>query len=159
MNLYHENASLYAIVSACLKLINEERSRLQRTKSQVPATSELWFLETGLKSISSNGDFLTWVEEKFSPQLEKHRSTPNPHPDSNPHLNRIFDSLALEIAKQVSGSDSFDKENQDFIVAMIKQETIEKHRESSPSTPLIYSDDEMNARGQNWSDAIRPTKF
>ena len=144
MLLYPENPGLYAIINACLTQIKNERPYLRKTKSQIPATSELWFLESGLKMIKSDGELLTWIKETFSPQLNKQRS------NLNVHVARIFESLAIEIINQLRQSDHYDQETRDSIEKLIGSEC--------PLTPIIKNCPDENVIDQNWSDTINIMK-
>lgn len=148
-----EYQQLQRIISACLNTISEERSGLRKTKSQIPATSELWFLETQLKGVNTIHEFLRWIKEEFYPQFEKHRS--KSYPDANSHLTRIFYALALELVSQVKQSDLFEKENQEFISRLIETPLEEKSLECPP-TPILRSPscNQISEDQKNWSDTI-----
>lgn len=137
MRLQVENPDLQSIIRACLRHIESTRPTLMRTKSQTPATSALWFIESDLKSIATPQDFLTWVTEKFSPQYLQHRL------DRNSHVATVFNTLAAEILKQIQESTCFDKENQQIINNLIGKEQMKKSSESSTPVQTLPLDEEL----------------
>lgn len=137
-----EIADMNSILSACLSHIQQKRSEFKRTKSQVPATSELWFIEVDLKKIHSIPDFLVWVQDKFAPQFVQHRF------NTNKHIARVFNNIATEIINQVQRYNNIGPENQAAISALLVLE-------STPTPPLTPPIDYDNLDKQaNWSDSI-----
>lgn len=149
MYSYSENPDLNTIISACLNHIQQKRPQFKRTKSQIPATSELWFIEVDLKKIQSLPDFLSWVKEKFSPQFLQHRNS------QNKHVANLFNNIALEIVNQIKRCLSISEENKTFFVNLLTRDSLKKSAECSSTPPLTIpldydnEDDEMH-----WSDTI-----
>ncbi|MDQ2993329.1 MAG: hypothetical protein M3R00_00045 [Pseudomonadota bacterium] len=145
-----ENPGLSSIMNVCLNLIQKERSDLKRTHSQTPATSELWFLESGLKNIKSLRDFLSWLKEKFSPQYKMHQL------NTNTHVIKIYDALAAVIVTHVQQSIQIDKEDREIIVQLITNAQMNNSPDSSlPSTADNSPTTHVGSPHQeNWSDLI-----
>lgn len=153
MQLGLEYQPLELIINACLSIITAQRSRLRKTKSQIPATSELWFLETQLKGVNSPSEFLTWIKEIFCPQFVSCQS--KIYPDANSYINCIFNELALEILRQVKQSNLFEKETQEFITTLIKKAQ-EPVIPECPPTPILRSPsrNETSETQENLSETI-----
>lgn len=149
MYSYSENPDLNSILSACLNHIQLKRPEFKRTKSQIPATSELWFIEVDLKIIHSLPEFLNWVKEKFAPRFLQHRTS------QNKHVANVFNNIAQEILNQIQRCQSLGKENQDFFVSLLSRDRMKKSSECSSTPPLTVPLDyeEMEVQ-DNWSDTI-----